>query len=77
MMARIPPNPRKVGYIVPIHGPLDGPLYMGLIYSNNYHALFQYLIDETESLRPKAPWLCTVELSSSPNTFLLEIQPLL
>ena len=33
-MACIPPNPRKVGYIVPIHGPLDGPLYMGSIYSN-------------------------------------------
>ena len=25
----IPPNPRMVGYIDPIHGPLDGPLYMG------------------------------------------------
>jgi len=23
-----------VGYIVPIHGPLDGPLYMGSIYTN-------------------------------------------
>ena len=33
-MACIPPNPRRVGYIVPIHGPLDGPLYMGSIYSN-------------------------------------------
>ena len=22
-MACIPPNPRRVGYIVPIHGPLD------------------------------------------------------
>ena len=29
----IPPNPRRVGYIVPIHGPLDGPLYMGSIYT--------------------------------------------
>ena len=29
-MACIPPNPRRVGYIVPIHGPLD----MGSIYSN-------------------------------------------
>ena len=27
-MACIPPNPRRVGNIVPIHGPLDGPLYM-------------------------------------------------
>ena len=34
-MACIPPNPRRVGYIVPIHGPLDGPLYMGSIYSNS------------------------------------------
>ena len=33
----IPPNPRRVGYIVPIHGPLDGLLYMGSIYSNSYH----------------------------------------
>jgi len=33
-MACIPPNPRRVGYIAPIHGPLDGPLYMGSIYSN-------------------------------------------
>src|SRR6185503_1313005 len=24
-----PPNPRRVEYIDPIHGPLDGPLYMG------------------------------------------------
>ena len=29
-MACIPPNPRRVGYIVPIHGPLD----MGSIYTN-------------------------------------------
>ena len=28
-MACIPPNPRRVGYIDPIHGPLYGPLYMG------------------------------------------------
>jgi len=35
-MACIPPNPRRVGYIVPIHGPLDGPLYMGSIYSNSF-----------------------------------------
>ena len=27
IMACIPPNPRRVGYIAPIHGPLDGPLY--------------------------------------------------
>jgi len=33
-MACIPPNPRRVGYIDPTHGPLDGPLYMGSIYSN-------------------------------------------
>ena len=33
-MACIPPNPRKMGYIVPIYGPLDGPLYMGSIYTN-------------------------------------------
>ena len=34
-MACIHPNPRRVGYIVPIHGPLDGPLYMGSIYTNS------------------------------------------
>ena len=28
-MACIPPNPRRVGYIDPIHGPLDEPLYIG------------------------------------------------
>ena len=28
-MACIPPNPKRVGYIDPIHGPLDEPLYMG------------------------------------------------
>ena len=33
-MACIPSNPRRVGYIVPVHGPLDGPLYMGSIYTN-------------------------------------------
>ena len=33
-MAGIPPNPRKVGYIVSIHGPLDEPLYIGSIYTN-------------------------------------------
>ena len=31
-MACIPPNPRRVGYIDPIHEPLDGPLY-GLTYT--------------------------------------------
>ena len=30
----IPLNSRRVGYIVPIQGPLDGPLYMGSIYTN-------------------------------------------
>jgi hypothetical protein len=30
----IPPNPRRVGYIVLIYGLLDGPLYMGSIYTN-------------------------------------------
>ena len=30
-MACIPPNPRRVGYIDPIHG----PLYMGSKYSNS------------------------------------------
>ena len=30
----IPPNPRWVGIYRPIHEPLNGPLYMGSIYSN-------------------------------------------
>ena len=41
-MASIPPNHRMVGYIVPIHGPLDGPLYMDSIYTNSCN--FKYLI---------------------------------
>jgi len=40
-MRCIPPNPRRVGYIVPIHGPLDGPLYMGSIYTNTDVGLTQ------------------------------------
>jgi hypothetical protein len=28
-MACIPPNPRRVEYIDHVHGPVDGPLYMG------------------------------------------------
>ena len=28
-MVCISPNPRRVGYIDPIHVPLGGPLYMG------------------------------------------------
>jgi len=36
----IPPNPRWVGIYRPIHGPLNGPLYMGSIYSNNFHYPF-------------------------------------
>ena len=36
-MAGIPPNSRMVGYIVPIHGPLDEPLYMGSIYTNKFN----------------------------------------
>jgi len=41
-MACIPPNPRMVGYIDPIHGHLDGPLFMGSIYSNSY-VLYPYI----------------------------------
>ena len=37
-MACIPPNPRRVGYKDPIHGPLDGPLYMG----SHIHQQFPY-----------------------------------
>jgi len=39
IMTCIPPNPRSVGYIDPTHGPLDGPLYMGSIYSNTPRSL--------------------------------------
>ena len=45
-MACIPPNPRRVGYIDPIHGPLDGPLDMGShihhVAKMASHAIFQY-----------------------------------
>ena len=34
-MACILPNPRRMGYIDPIHEPLDEPLYMGSIYSQH------------------------------------------
>jgi len=34
------PNPRRVGNIVVIQGPLDGPLYMDSIYSNKMHYRF-------------------------------------
>ena len=38
-MACIPPNPRMMGYIDPIHESLDEPLYMGshiqLLQNNN------------------------------------------
>ena len=39
IMACIPPNSKRVGYIVPIHVPLDRPLYMGSIYTNTPHSL--------------------------------------
>ena len=41
-MAYLPPNPRRVGYIVPINGPLDGPLYMGSIYTNIHDYPYNY-----------------------------------
>ena len=44
-MACIPPNSRRVGYIDPIHGPLDGPLYMGSIYSNSLSYVIGFFFD--------------------------------
>ena len=39
----IPPTLEGWVYIIPIHGPLDGPLYMGSIYSNTIY-MREYLI---------------------------------
>ena len=44
-MTCIPPNSRRVGYIDPIHGPLDGPLYMGSIYSNSLSYVIGFFFD--------------------------------
>ena len=38
-MACIPPNPRRVGYIIPIHGLLDGPLYIGSHIHQHFYLL--------------------------------------
>ena len=40
-MTCIPPNPRRVGYINPIHGPLNGPLYMG---SHIHQQFYRYFL---------------------------------
>ena len=42
-MRCIPPNPKRVGYIIPIHEPLDEPLYIGSIYTNRYDFLPRHL----------------------------------
>ena len=57
-MACIHPNPRRVGYIVPKHGPLDGPLYMGSIYSNKglqQDLSERYLLSWTELVKLRTP----------------------
>ena len=58
-MACIPPNPRRVGYIVPKHGPLDGPLYMGSIYTNtprnlNYRYIGVQRLDNKKASTPRS-----------------------
>ena len=42
-MDDIPPTLEGWVYIIPIHGPLDGALYMGSIYSNTIY-MREYLI---------------------------------
>ena len=49
-MACIPPNPRRVGYIVPIYGPLDGPLYMGSIRYHKHEARYAWVYAILEGL---------------------------
>ena len=64
-MACIPPNPRRVGYIDPIHGPLDGPLYMG----SHIHQHFS----TSTTLLAFVSWIhCLWSLLSSQLTLLVE-----
>jgi len=51
-MACILPNPRRVGYIVPIHGPLDGPSIHGLTYTPSIIIHLEHILFEFE-LNPK------------------------
>ena len=44
----IPPNSRRVGYIVSVHGPLDGPLYMGS--HIHQHIQLHKLSEDTQEL---------------------------
>ena len=60
-MASIPPNPRRVRYIDPIHGPLDGPLYMGSHIHQQIASTKQWLVDRITFI-----WIC----HSSLTTFL-------
>jgi len=42
-MTCIPPNPRRVGYIVPTHGLLDGPLYTWAQYTPTDDVIHQVI----------------------------------
>ena len=62
MTQSIPPNPRRVGYKDPIHGPLDVPLYMG----SHIHQQYSLLISKKWHLRKttcKAITLCSADTS--------------
>ena len=60
MTQSIPPNPRRVGYKDPIHGPLDGPL------GSHIHQQYSLLISKKWHLRKttcKAITLCSADTS--------------
>jgi len=40
------PNPKRVGYIIPIHEPLDGPLYMGSHIHQQYQISVIYAMQQ-------------------------------
>jgi len=48
-MRCIPPNPGRVGYIVPIHEPLDRPLYMG----SHIHQQYDIPLSQKKNLKGK------------------------
>ena len=51
-MSCIPPNPKRVGYIDPIHGPLDETLYMSSHIHQQYLACFQQWLQKRSSEKP-------------------------
>ena len=52
-MTSIPPNPKRVGYIDPIHVPLDVSLYMGSHIHQHLPLIKLYLNDYTVVINTK------------------------